>query len=87
MFDLPEPFGPTIDVMGEANSSELFLPKDLKPRSSRLFKYILGFYHEMYPFMKHSFGIFTIIDFTIYMMYYIFRRTFDSSFFGQYEEA
>jgi hypothetical protein len=40
MFDLPEPFGPTIDVIGVVNSSVVFFANDLKPESSRLFKYI-----------------------------------------------
>ncbi len=39
-FDLPEPFGPTIEVIGDPKSSAVFLANDLKPESSILFKYI-----------------------------------------------
>src|SRR5438105_3789367 len=42
MFDLPEPFGPTTAVIGVVNSSESFLPNDLKPEISNLFNmYVL----------------------------------------------
>src|SRR3989344_4673661 len=34
-FDLPEPFGPTMAVIGDSKSKSVFLAKDLKPESSR----------------------------------------------------
>src|SRR3989338_3800897 len=49
-FDLPEPLGPTIEVIGAANSKLDFLAKDLKPEISRLFRYIqyiLTFFHQL----------------------------------------
>src|SRR3989344_6225587 len=39
-FDLPEPFGPTIEEIRDVNSISVFLPKDLNPTSSMDFKYI-----------------------------------------------
>src|SRR4051812_36157460 len=42
--DLPDPFGPTTDVMGELNSRTLFFAKDLNPESSMDFKYIISNY-------------------------------------------
>jgi hypothetical protein len=40
MFDLPEPFGPTIPVIVEVKLRQAFFAKDLKPESSRDFRYI-----------------------------------------------
>jgi hypothetical protein len=37
MFDLPEPFGPTIPVMVDVKLRLAFFAKDLKPESSRDF--------------------------------------------------
>ena len=39
-FDLPEPFGPTIEVIGALKSSVVFLANDLKPESSSRFSII-----------------------------------------------
>ena len=40
MFDLPEPFGPTTQVIPVSRRSEVADAKDLKPRSVRLLRYI-----------------------------------------------
>src|SRR5439155_9420063 len=40
MFDVPQPFGPTIAVTPGKNSSVVFSANDLKPMSCRLFRYI-----------------------------------------------
>jgi hypothetical protein len=42
VLDLPDPFGPTIPVIGVVNVKEDFFAKDLKPESSRLFRYMAG---------------------------------------------
>src|SRR3989338_2934510 len=42
-FDLPEPFGPTIEVILGSNSKVLFLANDLKPLISKVLRYILFF--------------------------------------------
>ncbi len=34
MFDLPQPFGPTIDVMGSGKESDVLSTNDLKPQMS-----------------------------------------------------
>ena len=34
MFDLPQPLGPTIAVIGSRNEIEVFSTKDLKPKMS-----------------------------------------------------
>jgi len=39
-FDLPEPLGPTTQVMPGSNTSVVLEAKDLKPRSVRLLRYI-----------------------------------------------
>src|SRR3989338_9019125 len=39
-FDLPEPFGPTMDEMRDWKTSSVFLPNDLNPESSIDFRYI-----------------------------------------------
>src|SRR3989344_3244034 len=39
-FDLPDPFGPTIAVIGASTDIEDFLPKDLKPFISKVRKVI-----------------------------------------------
>src|SRR5580658_7812083 len=39
MLDLPEPFGPTTQVMPGSSLSEVADAKDLKPRNVRLFRY------------------------------------------------
>ena len=36
----PEPFGPTMEVIGVVKSNAVFLANDLKPESSRDFRYI-----------------------------------------------
>ena len=41
IFDLPEPFGPTTQVIGVEKDKELFLPNDLKPNNSIDFSVIL----------------------------------------------
>src|SRR5271170_1465051 len=40
MLDLPEPLGPTTQVMPGSSLSEVADAKDLKPRNVRLFRYI-----------------------------------------------
>src|SRR6516225_240498 len=42
MFDLPEPFGPTTQVIPGSNRSEVAEAKDLNPRRVRLFTYTRG---------------------------------------------
>src|SRR5579859_5425708 len=42
MFDLPDPFGPTTQVMPGSNRSEVAEAKDLNPRRVRLFTYTRG---------------------------------------------
>jgi hypothetical protein len=42
MFDLPEPFGPTITFTPGSNSSTVGSANDLKPESFRAFTYISG---------------------------------------------
>jgi hypothetical protein len=39
MLDLPEPFGPTTQVMPGSRRSVVAEAKDLKPRSVRVFRY------------------------------------------------
>src|SRR3989344_8721922 len=39
-FDFPEPLGPTMAEIREANAMSVFFPNDLKPTSSMDFKYI-----------------------------------------------
>jgi hypothetical protein len=34
MFDLPQPFGPTIDVIGSGNEIDVLSTKDLNPKIS-----------------------------------------------------
>src|SRR3989338_2492163 len=48
MFDLPEPFGPTIAEIGEEKVSSLFLAKLLNPVSSILLRYIVLIYEISY---------------------------------------
>jgi hypothetical protein len=45
MFDLPEPFGPTIAEIEESKSSFSLFAKDLNPPISKDFKRIFVFYH------------------------------------------
>src|ERR1041385_3297873 len=40
-FDFPQPFGPTIAVMPGKKLSVVLSAKDLKPRTVKLFRYIL----------------------------------------------
>src|SRR5690242_3989489 len=42
MFDLPDPFGPTTQVIPGSNRSEVAEAKDLNPRRVRLFTYTRG---------------------------------------------
>jgi hypothetical protein len=42
MFDLPDPFGPTTQVIPVSNRSEVAETKDLNPRRVRLFTYTRG---------------------------------------------
>src|SRR5262249_22505175 len=42
MFDLPDPFGPTTQVMPGSNRSDVAEAKDLNPRRVRLFTYTRG---------------------------------------------
>src|SRR5437667_7136722 len=42
MFDLPDPFGPTTQVIPGSNRSEVAEAKDLNPRRVRLFTYPRG---------------------------------------------
>src|SRR5215470_17495049 len=42
MFDLPDPFGPTTQVIPGSNRSEVAAAKDLNPRRVRLFTYTRG---------------------------------------------
>src|SRR5215471_8941198 len=42
MFDLPDPFGPTRQVIPGSNRSEVAEAKDLNPRRVRLFTYTRG---------------------------------------------
>src|SRR3989338_841416 len=46
MFDFPLPLGPTTAVIGVLNSRAVFLAKDLKPVSSRDFRYMTVFVSE-----------------------------------------
>src|SRR6516165_11693801 len=43
MFDLPDPFGPTTQVIPGSNRSKVVEAKDLNPRRVRLFTYTRGF--------------------------------------------
>src|SRR4051795_5821040 len=45
-FDLPEPLGPTTQVMPGSRRSVVAEAKDLKPRSVRLFRYTGGSSHD-----------------------------------------
>src|SRR6266576_4675433 len=42
MFDLPDPFGPTTQVIPGSNRSDVAEAKDLNPRRVRLFTYTRG---------------------------------------------
>src|SRR5215471_18438796 len=42
MFDLPDPFGPTTQVIPRSNRSDVAEAKDLNPRRVRLFTYTRG---------------------------------------------
>src|SRR6516162_1452572 len=42
MFDLPDPFGPTTQVIPGSNRREVAEAKDLNPRRVRLFRYTRG---------------------------------------------
>src|SRR5690242_21532243 len=42
MFDLPDPFGPTTQVIPDSNRSDVAEAKDLNPRRVRLFTYTRG---------------------------------------------
>ena len=42
MFDLPDPFGPTTQVIPDSNRSDVAEAKDLNPRKVRLFTYTRG---------------------------------------------
>src|SRR3989344_7368249 len=61
MFDLPEPFGPTIAVIGVANSRMVGCANDLKPLSSSRFNNIQDALLRMYvlyhshPFSPNAF--------------------------------
>jgi len=51
----PEPFGPTIAVMGASKRNSLFLENDLKPESVRDFKYIpTVVYGEVHGYCKKT---------------------------------
>src|SRR5579872_4352271 len=45
VFDFPEPFGPTMPVIDVVNCRLAFLANDLKPESSRDFRYMALSYH------------------------------------------
>src|SRR3989344_31805 len=52
--DLPDPLGPTIEAMGEVKTSCVFLPNDLNPESSMLFKYIGSIVYQNCEIPFHS---------------------------------
>ena len=51
IFDLPEPFGPTTDVIGVENSRSSFFAKDLNPLTSSDLRYI----EDILPYLCVSF--------------------------------